>query len=64
VPATVVIDEVILTFRVPKGLPDPEADAVRQALASPKFMKGLRSVVRSLVRKQPGLKPVSVALAR
>ena len=63
-PKTVVIDELIVTVRVPADLPDPAADAVRQTLAGDAFLRALRRAVRRVVRTDPALAAVRVSVSR
>ena len=52
---TVVIDELHLTCRIPRDLPDNEADAVRRALGGKEFLNRLRRAVRDACRGFPAL---------
>lgn len=61
---TVVIDELHVTVRVPADLPDDEADAVRDTLASAAFAARLRRAVRDVFREFPEMKPARVSLTR
>jgi hypothetical protein len=61
---TVVIDELHLTLRVPVGLSDPAAAAVRKALAGAAFLTRLREAVRAVVRAVPDLAAVRLSLTR
>ncbi|VTT98791.1 unnamed protein product [Gemmataceae bacterium] len=61
---TVVIDEVHLTVRIPAGLPDNEAEEIREALAGDEFMARLRRAARAVVREFPALALVRVSLTR
>ncbi len=61
---TVVIDELHLTIRVPAGLPDGQAEAVRETLAGAEFTDRLRAAVLSVVRAVPELAEVRVSLTR
>jgi hypothetical protein len=60
----VTIDEIHLTFRVPSGLPDDDAEAVRAALASDDFMDSLRRAVRAALNAAPELRTVRASLTR
>lgn len=60
---TVLIDEIHLTFRVLNNLPDNEAQAIRDTLASDVFMTQLRKAIREVIRKFPELNTVRVSLA-
>lgn len=61
---TVVLDEIHVTFRIPSDLPDDEAEAVRETLATEEFMSRLRRAVRVVVRTFPELNVVRVSLTR
>lgn len=61
---TVIIDELHLTMRVPRDLPDAQAEEVRTTLASDDFMDRLRHAVRAAVRVLPELAAVRVSLSR
>ncbi|QDU19750.1 hypothetical protein [Urbifossiella limnaea] len=61
---SVVIDELHVTVRVPAGLPDEYAEAVRDALAGTAFMDRLRQAVRAAVRAFPELAAVRFSLTR
>ena len=60
----VVIDELFVTLRVPRDLPETEIEMVRQTLASATFLKRLRSVILATVGEFPALGPVSVTVSR
>ncbi len=61
---TVVIDELHLTVRVTAGLPDEQAEAVRETLAGAEFLDRLRRAVRAAVRAFPELATIRFTLAR
>ena len=61
---TVILDEVLLTVRVPADLPDAEADAIRAVLGSAEFLARLRRAVRAAVEAFPDLEPAAVTLSR
>lgn len=61
---SVVIDEVIVTLRVPADLPDAEAAAVRRALLAPGFLGRLRRAVAAALAETPELSAVRVTVAR
>ena len=63
-PRVVVIDELFVTLRVPRNLPETEIDAVRQTLASATFLKRLQTVILATLREFPALGPVSVTVSR
>ena len=59
-----VIEEFHLTVFVSRDLPDPEADAVRQALGDAAFEARLRRAVRRAFRRFPALAKAKVRLSR
>jgi hypothetical protein len=63
-PATVVLEEVHLTFRIPVALPDIEVRAIRRVLAGRAFTAAVRRAVRVEMNRQPALKPVRVTVTR
>jgi len=63
-PATVVLDEVHLTLRIPAALSDGEVRAIRRVLAGKAFTDAVRRAVLVEMNKRPVLKPVRVALTR
>ncbi len=63
-PKTVVIDEVIVTLRVPAALPDVEAETVRRALLAPGFLGRLRRAVAAALAETPELNAVRVSVGR
>ena len=63
-PATVVLDEVHLTFRIPAALTSGEVRAIRRVLTGKAFTAAVRRAVLAVVNKSPELKPVRVTVAR
>lgn len=63
-PATVVLDELHLTFRIPAALADGEVRAVRRVLTGTAFTAAVRRAVLAAMKKHPVLTPVRVAVAR
>lgn len=61
---TVVIDELIVTLRVPSDLPDADADAVRRTLAGAEFLARLRAAVRAVVASCDDLAPCRAGVTR
>lgn len=61
---TVIIDELHLTIRIPSGLPETQAEVLRQTLAGDDFMNRLRRSVRAALRAVPELNVVRVSLTR
>ena len=47
---TVVIDEILVTFRVASQLPDAQAEATHRVLTSDEFIARLRRAVRTVIR--------------
>ena len=60
----VAVDELHLTLRIPKDLPEGDAEAVRRALAADEFLDRLRRAAHAAVRTFPELSAVRVLLAR
>ena len=63
-PKTVILDEWQLTFRIPTDLPDVEVEAIRAVLDDPGFLARLHVAVRGVLRADPALTPVRVAVRR
>jgi hypothetical protein len=63
-PATVVLDEVHLTFRIPAKLPAAEVRAVRRVLTGKAFTAAVYRAVVVEMNRRPALKPVRLAVAR
>ncbi len=63
-PKSVVIDELIVTLRVPADLADDQAEAIRRTLAGGEFMAQIRRAVRLAVRSFPELSVVRVSVSR
>ena len=61
---TVVIDELHLTIRIPKNLPDDQAGAIRRTLDGADFTNRLRRAVQGVVRAFWELSAVSITLSR
>ena len=58
------IEEFHLGVLVPRDLPDPECDAVRQAPNDATFEAGLRRAARRAFRREPALAKTKVRLSR
>lgn len=63
-PATVVLDELHLTFRIPAALPEREVRLIRRVLTGKAFTAAVRRAVLVEMNKRPALKPVRLTLAR
>ena len=63
-PATVVLDEVHLTFRIPAALPEGEVRLIRRVLNGKAFTAAVRRAVSAVVRERPALRPVRLTLGR
>jgi hypothetical protein len=63
-PKAVVIDELLVTVRVPADLPEKEAEAVRETLSGDTFLDRLRAVILAAVREFPALGPVAATVSR
>lgn len=61
---TVILDELLLTIRVPADLPDAEVEAIRRALESDEFAAHLRRAIRAVLAAFPDLAPTRVTLSR
>jgi len=62
--ATVLIDELHVTVRVPVGLPETDINAVRRTLAADEFTAKLRQAVRDVAEAFPDLVFAQVSLTR
>ncbi len=60
----IVLEEFHLTVYAPRGLPDGEYDAMRQALDDPPLHARLRRAARHVLRRHPALKKVKARLSR
>lgn len=60
----VAVDELHLTLRIPKDLPDEEVEAVRRALAADEFLDRLRRAVHAAVHTFPELSAVLASVTR
>ncbi len=61
---TILLEEYHLTVRAPRGLPESQYDAMRQALDDARFQTGLRCVVRDFFRQYTALAWARVSLTR
>jgi hypothetical protein len=61
---TTLIDELHLSFRVPRGLQQQEYRAISRALGRPSFQAVLGRAIREVVRHYPSLSKVLVTIAR
>ncbi len=61
---TVILDELLLTIRVPADRPDAEVHAIRRALESDDFLLRLRRAIRTVLAAFPDLAPTRVTLSR
>ena len=64
VPKAILIDEFHLTVYVPRALPEPEYDRIRQILDTSRFQRQLREAIREVVRQHPALGRVRVTVTR
>jgi hypothetical protein len=60
----VLMDELHLTVRAPRGLPETEYDAIHEALTDWDFLTQLRRALRAVFRRRPALGKVKVSLHR
>ena len=58
------IDELHIMARAPRGLPEAEYVAIRRALYGNDFQIGLRRAVRDVFRRHPDLSKVRVTVSR
>lgn len=63
-PATVVLDEVHLTFRIPTTVSEVEVRRIRRVLTSKAFTAAVRRVVTELMKRHPELKPIKLEVNR
>jgi hypothetical protein len=63
-PATVVLDEVHLTFRISAALSDGEVRAIRRVLTGKAFTAAVRRAVLVEMNKRPAFKAVQVDVTR
>jgi len=63
-PKTVVIDELIVTVRIPADMSDADAEAVRRTLLGTAFMARFRAAVLAVVQAAPELARVRVSVTR
>lgn len=59
---TIMIDELYLVVRAPRGLPEREYRAIRRALDGHRFAGELRRAVRAVVRSYPTLDKVRLRI--
>jgi hypothetical protein len=63
-PLTVVLDVILVTVRVPVGLPAARANAVRRDLQGPRVAARLRRAIRDVIRTSLPAAGVRVTLSR
>jgi hypothetical protein len=61
---SILIDEIHLTIRIPKRLPNPDAAAIQRILRSERFQHSLREAIRKLFRQFRGLGKARFAISR
>ena len=61
---SLLMDELHIAARAPRGLPEAEYSAIRQTLYGSDFQAGLRRAVRDVFRRHPELSKVRVTVAR
>lgn len=61
---SVILDELLLTFRIPADLPDGDVDTIRRVLESDEFLARLRRAIRTVLAAFPELAPSRVTLSR
>ena len=60
----ILIEEFHLSLFAPRGLSEPEYDAIRQVLDEASFQADLARAVRKLMRRYPALSKVRVKISR
>jgi hypothetical protein len=60
----VMIEEYHVTVFMPRGLPEAEEDAIRQALDDARFLADLRRALRIVFQKYVALGNVKIKLSR
>jgi hypothetical protein len=63
-PKLVMIDEIHLIVRAPRGLPVTEGEQMARTLNQPWFTSRLRLAVREVFRHYPSLRKAKIALER
>jgi hypothetical protein len=61
-PSTILIDELHLRVRAPRGLPEAAYKTMRRALDAPRFQARLRRAVRRAFGREPALAQARVSL--
>jgi hypothetical protein len=61
---TILIDELHVSVRAPRGLPDSEYVSMRRTLDDWRFRTELHRAVRSVVRHHPALAQARVRMSR
>jgi hypothetical protein len=60
---SILIDEFHLRVRAPRGLPEPDYNAMRRALDAPDLQARLRRAVRRVFRREPALAQARVSVS-
>ena len=60
----ILIEEFHLSLFAPRGLSEPQCDAIRQVLDEASFQADLARAVRKLMRSYPALSNVQVKISR
>ena len=61
---TILINEIHVSFYVPRDLPDGQCDAIRAILNHAIFLRQLRRAVRDVLRLYPALGSLRVTVTR
>ena len=59
----VVLDQLVVTFRVPRSLPDADAEAARRDVARSTFLKRMANAIGRLLARRPATAAVTVDLS-
>lgn len=63
-PKHILVEELYLSFFLPKRLPAKQQAAIRKTLRKPGFQVALHRAVEVVTQRRPILRPVTVKLAR
>ena len=63
-PRHILLDELLLTVSVPRGLPESTISIIRRHLNSQSFKAAIRQAIRSVFQRHPQLRKVRVRVTR